>query len=63
MSNEYKWSIYDLYKSMHEVITLNFDWESNEDLNKISWAIDMLEEFNEDPDKFLDTYREVNNNA
>ena len=57
-----KATIYDLYKSMYEVISLNFDWDKNKDLNYVSIAIDFLEEFNENPDKFLDTYREVNNN-
>jgi len=63
MSNKHKFSIHEFYKAMQEVISLNFDWDSHEDLNKVHWTINMLEEFNEDPDKFLDSYRELNNNG
>lgn len=57
MDDQYSWTIHDLHKAMQETISLNFDWDSHEDLNKIGWAMYMLEEFNEDPDKFLEVYR------
>ena len=60
MSDKYKWSIHEFYKAMQEVISFNFDWDSHEDLVHVKWTIDKLEEFNEDPDKFLDIYRNEN---
>ena len=57
MDDQYSWTIHDLHKAMQETISLNFDWDSHEDLKHVSMAIYFLEEFNEDPNKFLEVYR------
>ena len=53
-----KHDLNDMFNNMKKPIESNFNWQSNEDLNKVKTVMNWLEEYNENPEKFLKPYKE-----